>query len=168
MFNQNSLFNNVPLNSPNNNCNNLNCLDNLNDFDDSEDFKKLTKKQKQSIMECKQKMKEIRDKIKDNIMIKKEKLNQAKKNLVCIEVKPLDENIDLEELWNLIIQIKKEGLEWKNTFKLEPVCGTNYKLIVTCVIDDDLVSCDDIKNKIKEFENCVQSVDILSIDNVHL
>lgn len=59
-----------------------------------------------------------------------------------------------------------DGLVWKQDCKKEPIAYGVYKLIVGCVVEDDKVSVDDLQEKIQEFEDEVQSVDILSFNKI--
>jgi elongation factor 1-beta len=52
------------------------------------------------------------------------------------------------------------GLFWKTEYKKEPIAYGVCKLLVGCTIEDELVSTDDIQEKIEAFEEEVQSVDI--------
>ena len=56
---------------------------------------------------------------------------------------------------------------WKTEYKKEPVAFGIFKLIIGVVIEDKLVSVDnDIVEKIEEFEDMVQSVDIKTFDKL--
>ena len=53
---------------------------------------------------------------------------------MCIlEVKPIDDQIDLDTLAQLIFNIDRQ-IEWKTEYKKEPVAFGIYKLIVGCVM----------------------------------
>lgn len=58
-----------------------------------------------------------------------------------------------------IRDIKIEGLEWK-AGELKEVAFGIKKLAIMAHIVDDLVRTDDVEDRIKEFEDDVQSVDI--------
>jgi len=82
------------------------------------------------------------------------------KSAVCLDVKPWDDTIDLLALEKKIREtVKFEGLEWKAS-KLTPVAFGINKLQISCHVIDDLVSLDDVQEKIQEFEDEVQSTDI--------
>jgi len=88
--------------------------------------------------------------------------------MIILEVKPLDDTIDLDKLAERIIaDVQKEGLMWKTEYRKEPVAFGIFKLIIGLVIEDKLVSVDnDVVEKIEEMDDMVQSVDIRSFDKV--
>ena len=61
--------------------------------------------------------------------------------------------------------IEMEGLLW-GAGKLVDVAYGVKKLVINAVIVDDLVSTEDIEDKIKEFEDYVQSVDIAAFNKI--
>ena len=89
------------------------------------------------------------------------------KSIILFEVKPWEAGQDLDSLAQKIIGIEQDGLYWKTEYKEEPIGYGIYKLIVGCTIEDAKVSVDDLQEKITtDFENEVQSVDILSFNKV--
>ena len=101
--------------------------------------------------------------------LKAEKLKKGKvaigKSVVVLDVKPWDDETDLDALENDIRNIKMEGLEWKRAEK-RPVAFGVYKLSIMCHIVDTLVSVDDLQEKIEEFEEYVQSTDVASFSKL--
>lgn len=75
-------------------------------------------------------------------------------------MKPWDSETDLDALAAEILKIEMEGLFWKTEYKKEPIAYGIFKLQVGCVIEDALISTDDLQEKIEAFEDFVQSVDI--------
>ena len=73
---------------------------------------------------------------------------------------------DLDKLAELVKGIQMDGLEWKEQVRKEPVAFGVFKLIVGCVVEDLKVSVDDLSERIQEFEDYVQSVDILSFNKL--
>lgn len=71
------------------------------------------------------------------------------KSQLVIDVKPcsLDTNLDMVE--KLVREIKIEGLEWSVTCKKLPIAFGLMKLQIGAVIVDDLVSTDDVIEKIE-------------------
>jgi elongation factor 1-beta len=57
--------------------------------------------------------------------------------------------------------IEKDGLVW-GASKLVPVGYGIKKLQITLVIEDDKISLSDLEEEIQEFEDYVQSTDIVS------
>ncbi|KAK1938209.1 Elongation factor 1-beta [Phytophthora citrophthora] len=97
---------------------------------------------------------------------KKEKKKPVERSQVVIEVKPWEAETDLEELAAKIKALPVEGLSWGEGHKLVPVAFGIKKLLVQCVIVDDLVLLDDITEAIEGFEDYVQSVDIASMNKL--
>jgi elongation factor 1-beta len=83
------------------------------------------------------------------------------KSLILWDVKGWDDETDLGALAAKILsEIQMDGLVWKEEWKLEPVAFGVKKLQVGAVVEDEKVSADYISEKIEEFEDYVQSVDI--------
>ncbi|KAF4030263.1 EF-1 guanine nucleotide exchange domain [Phytophthora infestans] len=97
---------------------------------------------------------------------KKEKKKPVERSQVVIEVKPWEAETDLEELAVKIKALPVEGLTWGEGHKLVPVAFGIKKLLVQCVIIDDLVLLDDITDAIEGFEDYVQSVDVASMNKL--
>lgn len=82
-------------------------------------------------------------------------------SIVFLEVKPLDDTIDLDALAPRIYkEITPEGLFWKTEFKKVPVAFGIFKLIVAFSCEDEKISVDDIVELIEGMEDAVQSCDI--------
>jgi translation elongation factor EF-1beta len=88
------------------------------------------------------------------------------KSLIIWEVKPWDEETNLDELAQMILGIQQEGLEWKTEYKKEPVAYGVFKLVIGAVVEDEKVSTDDIEEKILAFEDYCQSVDIAAFNKL--
>jgi elongation factor 1-beta len=97
---------------------------------------------------------------------KKEKKKVIERSQVVIEVKPWEAETDLEELAAKIKALPVEGLTWGEGHKLVPVAFGIKKLLVQCIIIDDMVLLDDITDAISSFEDYVQSVDVASMNKV--
>ncbi|CAI5734956.1 unnamed protein product [Hyaloperonospora brassicae] len=97
---------------------------------------------------------------------KKEKKKPVERSQVVIEVKPWEAETDLEELATKIKALPIEGLTWGEGHKLVPVAFGIKKLLVQCVIIDELVLMDDITEAIESFEDYVQSVDVASMNKL--
>ena len=88
-------------------------------------------------------------------------------SLVMLEVKPLDDTIDLDALANKIFtEITQDGLFWKTEFKKEPVAFGIFKLIIGFSLEDEKVSVDGVVEKIEELEDFVQSVEIAAFNKI--
>jgi glutathione S-transferase/translation elongation factor EF-1beta len=89
------------------------------------------------------------------------------KSLVLWEVKPVDDETDLQVLGKRIIaEIQQDGLYWKTEFKTVPIAYGIEKIIIGATIEDAKVSTDDVQEKIEAMEDMVQSVDIQSFNKL--
>jgi len=87
------------------------------------------------------------------------------KSSVILDIKPWDDETDLDEVEKLVKSIEMEGLVWGAAKKLPLGYGIHKLQIVTCV-EDEKVSVDDLIEKITEFEDHVQSVDIAAFNKI--
>ena len=106
----------------------------------------------------------IDEKKKKDAEKKKEKKKEAAKSYIRFEVKVHDTATNLDDLAARIYkEVNMDGLRWEKDYSLEPFAYGVNKLVISCVIEDDKVSSDDIIETITGFddEELVQSVDIL-------
>jgi elongation factor 1-beta len=99
-----------------------------------------------------------------------EKAKKAKKVVVgkseiTLDVKPWDDETDMKKLEECVRSIEIEGLIW-GMGKLIPVGYGINKLRIMSVVVDDLVSTDDMQEKIEAFEDYVQSTDIHAFNKI--
>lgn len=87
------------------------------------------------------------------------------KTSVLLDVKPWDDETDMDAMLKAVKSIEKEGLVW-GASKLVPVGYGINKLQVMCVVEDDKVSIDELSEQIQEFEDYVQSVDIAAMSKI--
>ncbi|CAK1587118.1 unnamed protein product [Parnassius mnemosyne] len=87
------------------------------------------------------------------------------KSSIILDVKPWDDETDMKEMEKLVRTIEMDGLLW-GASKLVPVGYGINKLQIMCVIEDDKVSVDLLTEKIQEFEDFVQSVDIAAFNKI--
>jgi len=78
-----------------------------------------------------------------------------------MDVKPWDDETDMKELENAVRSIEKDGLVW-GASKLVPLGFGIKKLQINLVVEDEKVSLDELQEEIAEFEDFVQSSDIVS------
>ena len=97
---------------------------------------------------------------------KKKKAAPVAKSLIIWEVKPWGEDTDLQVLADKILGIQMDGLFWKTEWKKEPVAYGIYKIVIGATVEDDKVSTDLVQEKIEEFEDDVQSVDIVAFNKL--
>lgn len=88
----------------------------------------------------------------------------AKSNII-LEVKPWDDETDMKKMEELVRSIQVDGLLWGSS-KLVPVGYGIKKLVISCVVEDDKVGTDLLEERITEFEDYVQSVDIAAFNKI--
>ncbi|KXI94346.1 UNVERIFIED_CONTAM: hypothetical protein ACS92_04650 [Bacillus cereus] len=89
----------------------------------------------------------------------------ASKSIVTIDVKPWDDETDLDALLASVKSIEKEGLTWGG-FQWVPVGFGINKLQINCVVEDEKVSIDELQAQIEEFDDYVQSTDIAAMQKL--
>merc|ERR1739847_249322 len=87
------------------------------------------------------------------------------KTSVLFDVKPWDDETDMDAMLKEVKTIETEGLVW-GASKLVPVGYGINKLQVMCVVEDEKVSIDELSEKICDFEDYVQSVDIAAMSKI--
>ena len=87
------------------------------------------------------------------------------KTSVLLDVKPWDDETDMDAMLKAVKTIEKDGLIW-GASKLVPVGYGINKLQVLCVVEDEKVSIDELCEQIQEFEDFVQSVDIANMSKI--
>merc|ERR1739845_48460 len=89
------------------------------------------------------------------------------KSMITLDVKPFDDETDLDAL---AIKIKEEiamdGLVWGAKHEKKPLAFGIFKLVITAVVEDLKVSTDDLTEKIEEYDDEVQSVDIAAFNKL--
>jgi len=88
----------------------------------------------------------------------------AKSNIV-LDVKPWDDETNMEELERNVRTIELDGLLW-GASRFVPLAYGIRKLQITCVVEDDKVGTDILEERITAFEDYVQSVDIASFQKI--
>ena len=97
---------------------------------------------------------------------KKKKAAPIAKSLNIWEVKPWGEETDLQLLADKILKIEMDGLMWKTEWKKEPIAYGVFKIVIGATVEDEKVSTDLVQEKIEEFEDEVQSVDIVAFNKL--
>lgn len=87
------------------------------------------------------------------------------KSSIVLDVKPWDDETDMTEMEKHVRTIEMDGLLW-GASKFVPVGYGINKLQIMCVIEDDKVSVDLLTEKIQEFEDFIQSVDIAAFNKI--
>merc|ERR1712221_18407 len=87
------------------------------------------------------------------------------KTSVLFDVKPWDDETDMEAMKEACKSIEMDGLVWGAT-KLVPVGYGINKLQIMCTVEDDKVSIQELSEKMTEFEDFVQSVDVAAMNKI--
>merc|ERR1712179_450651 len=87
------------------------------------------------------------------------------KSQIMLDVKPWDDETDMKAMEDSVRTIEMDGLRW-GASKLNPVGFGIQKLSILCTVEDAKVSVDDLSEKICEFEDFVQSVDVAAFNKV--
>merc|ERR1712038_1779900 len=91
----------------------------------------------------------------------------AAKSLITLDVKPFDDETDLDALAAKIkSEIAMDGLVWGQKHEKKPLAFGIFKLVITAVVEDEKVSTDDLTEKIEEYDDEVQSVDIAAFNKL--
>lgn len=96
---------------------------------------------------------------------KEGKVKPAAKSVVTLDVKPWDDETDMKALEESVRSIQQDGLVW-GLSKLVAVGFGIKKLQITLVVEDDKVSLDDLQDTIAEFEDYVQSSDVIAMQKL--
>lgn len=89
----------------------------------------------------------------------------AAKSIVTLDVKPWDDETDLEELLANVKSIEQDGLTW-GAHTWIPVGFGIKKLQINLVIEDEKVSLDELQQTIEEDEDHVQSTDVAAMQKL--
>jgi len=87
------------------------------------------------------------------------------KTSVLLDVKPWDDETDLDAMLVEVKKIEMDGLLWGASKKVPIGYGIN-KLQVMCIVEDLKVSVDELSEKIEAFEDFVQSVDVAAMNKI--
>lgn len=96
---------------------------------------------------------------------KSKKPGPVAKSSVMLDVKPWDDETDLQATEAEIRKIRMDGLQW-GASKLAPLAYGINKLCILCTVEDERVSIDDLVDRICELKDCVQSVDIAAFNKI--
>merc|ERR1712212_252365 len=87
------------------------------------------------------------------------------KTSVLFDVKPWDDETDMDKMLELCKTIEMDGLLWGGN-KLVPIGYGIKKLQLMCVVEDAKVSIDELQEKMTEFEDYIQSVDVAAMNKI--
>lgn len=89
----------------------------------------------------------------------------AAKSIVTLDVKPWDDETDLEQLLANVKKVEMDGLTW-GAHQWIPVGFGIKKLQINLVVEDSKVSLDDLQAAIEADEDNVQSTDIAAMQKL--
>jgi len=87
------------------------------------------------------------------------------KSIVTMDVKPWDDETNLQEMEANVRSIEMDGLVWGASTLIAVGFGIK-KLQINLVVEDEKVSIDDLQAKIEEFEDHVQSTDVAAMQKL--
>ncbi|GAA5854832.1 hypothetical protein JCM5353_006071 [Sporobolomyces roseus] len=87
------------------------------------------------------------------------------KSLVTLDIKPWDDETDMAALEAAVRSVEKPGLIW-GLSKLVPIGYGIKKLQMTVVVEDELISLDELQEEIAEFEDYIQSSDVAAMAKI--
>ncbi|KAK4229211.1 translation elongation factor 1 beta [Podospora fimiseda] len=96
---------------------------------------------------------------------KEAKPKTTAKSVVTLDVKPWDDETNMEELEAAVRGIEKDGLVW-GASKLVPVGFGIRKLQINLVVEDEKISLDELQEQIQDFDDWVQSSDIVAMQKL--
>ncbi|VDO04564.1 unnamed protein product [Rodentolepis nana] len=96
---------------------------------------------------------------------KSAKAKPVAKSMIILDVKPWDDETNMDALEKCVRSIEVDGLLWGSS-KLVPIFQGIKKLQITCVVEDDKVGTDLLEEEISKFTDYVQSVDIAAFNKL--
>lgn len=87
------------------------------------------------------------------------------KSIVTLDIKPWDDETNMEELIANVLSIDRDGLKW-GAHKLVPQGYGINKLQINMVVEDDKISMDDIQETVEADEDHVQSTDVAAMQKL--
>jgi len=90
---------------------------------------------------------------------------KAGKSSLVIDIKPWDDETKMDELEGHVRSIEMEGLAWGASKLVEVAFGVK-KLQIMLTVHDDLVSVEELEEKLLAFEDHIQSMDIVVFNKI--
>ena len=89
---------------------------------------------------------------------------KVERSLLVLHVKPYDETTDLKALYEKIKNTPVKGCKWGEQCNIKPLAFGICFIEMSCVIEDEVCSEDDVTDAITQFEDEVQSVETVSFN----
>jgi len=87
------------------------------------------------------------------------------KTSVLLDVKPWDDETDLDAMLKSVLSVEMDGLVWGANKRVPVGYGIN-KLQVMCTVEDEKVSIEELCEKVAEFEDYVQNCDVAAMNKI--
>lgn len=88
------------------------------------------------------------------------------KSIITIDIKPWDDETDMDAMLAFVKSIEMEGLLW-GSHQLIPIGFGVKKLQINCVVEDDKVSMDDLQDRFEtDGEDWIQSSDVAAMSKL--
>jgi len=87
------------------------------------------------------------------------------KSMIILDVKPWDDETNVQEMEAKVRSIVADGLVWGSSKFVEVAYGIK-KLQITTVVEDEKISVDWLEEQITGFEDYVQSIDIVAFNKI--
>merc|ERR1711976_888807 len=113
-----------------------------------------------------QKKKAALEKAKADKKAAKKAKDAIQRTQIVLDVKVWEADTDLDALYKDIAKIQIDGLQWGQAYEKKPVAFGVFKLVITCVIEDEKVAVDDVTDPIEAMDEIVQSVDMLTMNRL--
>lgn len=84
---------------------------------------------------------------------------------ILLDIKPKDEETDMNELENLVRAVTLDGMKW-GASQLTPIAYGVHKLSIICTVEDDKSSIQDVLQKLIKFEDYVKDVNIAAFNKL--
>lgn len=132
------------------------------DDDDDDDFD-LFGDDDEDVAEAAEKLKQ--DRLAAYAQKKSKKPALVAKSNIILDVKPWDDETDMNEIEAAVRSVEADGLLW-GASKLVPLAYGIKKLQISCVVEDEKIGTDFLEEKITAFEEIIQSVDVAAFNKV--
>merc|ERR1712227_281358 len=135
-----------------------------NDGDDDDDFDPFASDDEDA--EEKEKQEKIKqERLDAYAAAKANKKVVIAKSSILLDVKPWDDETDMQELEKCVRSVQTDGLVWGASIFVPLAYGIK-KLQILCTVEDDKVGTDFLEEEITAFDDFVQSVDVATFNKI--